>query len=286
MIRTILCPIDFTPVSERELELAVRLAHRFDAEIIVQHNVTRGAGLGVSWMHQKEHHAEDEARDGQAQERLSAIVARLDTMVNTKAGGVVTYGALDHCVQELARQTSADLIVIGTHDRASADHPSETERLITSAPCPVLTTHDDAPERWLPDVGAATAKDPIHTLVPMDFSAHSVAALRYALDLLDALPLEITALHVARSEEHDQEWVEAELAKAVPAERTSSVRIEVRRGAPVDRILLEESMLEAHLAIMGAHAKGFVERLLARGASTAREVLHRSSCPVWFVPAG
>jgi len=56
--------------------------------------------------------------------------------------------------------------------------------------------------------------------------------------------------------------------------------------AAAEEILLEESLLEAQLAIMGAHPKGFVERLITRGASTAREVLHRSSCPVWFVPAG
>ena len=36
--------------------------------------------------------------------------------------------------------------------------------------------------------------------------------------------------------------------------------------------------------LMGEHARTFFRRHFTR--DTAREVLHRASCPVWFVPPG
>ena len=35
-------------------------------------------------------------------------------------------------------------------------------------------------------------------------------------------------------------------------------------------------------AVMGEHARDFVHRFFTH--DTAREVLHRAPCPVWFVP--
>jgi universal stress protein A len=281
-IRTVLCPVDFTPISERELDLAERLAKRFDAALVLQHNLAIGAGLGVSWMYEKEHYVENRAREVEVRQRLATMLGRLPEDVRRRARAAITYGALDHCVQNLAEQAAADLIVIGTHGRSGPDRPSETDRLVTHAPCPVLTTYDDAPEEWLPALGAEAR---INAVVPIDFSTHAMQALRYALDLREELPLDLTAFYVVEREDRGADWAEEQLAKAIPVDCRRSIKLETTQGGPVEEILLEEILLGAHLLFMGAHVKGFVERLLSRGVSTAREVLHRSFCPVWFVPA-
>jgi len=281
-IRTILCPVDFTAVSEHELTLATQLAERFDAAVVVQHNLATGAGLGVSWMHEKEHHAEDDAKEVAVRAQLTDVLARLPAPLRARTRATITYGALDHCVQNLAEQAGADLIVIGTHGRGSAEHVSETERLLTHAPCPVLTTHDDAPHEWLPALEETDAR--VHTLVPVDFSEHSRSTLHYALDLTQFLPLDVTALYVTQNGDVGADWAEQQLADAVGGRR-ASVKLELAHGDPADEILVEERLLDAHLVVMGTHVKGLFERVASRGRSTAREVLHRSPCPVWFVPA-
>lgn len=281
-IRRILCPVDFSTVSDRELELATNLADRCQAELVLQHNLAAGAALGVSWMHEQEHHSSAAAQERDARKKLSAILGRIPKGVRERSRGALTYGALHHCVENLAKQADADLVVIGTHGRAGADHPSETERLITHAPCPVLTTRDDAPHEWLPGLGATAT---IPTIVPVDFSAHSLAALRYALELRDQLPLELTVLYVADRDEYGVSWAESQLSRDLPSDARTKFHLEVRKGGAVEQILAEESVQRARLVLMGAHAQGLFERLIFKGPPTSREVLHRSACPVWFVPA-
>jgi nucleotide-binding universal stress UspA family protein len=185
----------------------------------------------------------------------------------------------------VAEHVGADLIVIGTHGRSHPDHPSETERLITHAACPVLTTHDGAPDEWLPRLAG---DERVRTVVPVDFSDHSVRALHYALDLAERLPLQVVALHVTRRADHAGAWAEEQLAKSVPAGKRAAVTLEVKRlteGGPARDIVDEERRLGARLLVMGAHTRGFLEHLFAARRATASQVLHACPCPVWFVPA-
>jgi universal stress protein A len=284
-IRTILCPVDFTDVSRRELALAADLAGRFAADLVLQHNLSVGAGLGVMWLHDQEHRAEDVAREKQARAQLAALLDGLPEPVRGQARAAITYGSLDHCVQHMAERADADLIVIGTHGCSHPNHPSETERLITRAACPVLTTHDGTPDEWLPKLAG---DERVRTVVPVDFSDHSVRALHYALDLADHLPLQIIALHVTGRADHFGAWAEEQLSKSVPAAKRASVTLEVTRlteaGTARD-IADEERRLSARLLVMGAHTRGFLEALLAGRRAIAGQILHASPCPVWFVPA-
>lgn len=188
-------------------------------------------------------------------------------------------------VTHLAQHVSADLIVIGTHGRPHADHPSETERLLTHAPCPLLTTHDAAPDGWLPSL---TGDQRIRALVPVDFSDHSNRALNYVIGLAGYLPLQVIALHVSVRADHNVAWARQQLAVSVPAENRDAVTMEVKRGTDAGAardIADEEWRMGAGLLFMGAHARGVFESVLAMRRATARQILHTSPCPVWFIPA-
>lgn len=283
-IQRILCPVDFTEVSQRELELATRLAARFGAELLLQHNLPAGSALGVEWMHAQEHHENAAKQEKEAREQMTALMGSLPADVRARTRAALTYGSLHHCVENMANEAGVDLIVIGTHGRAAADHKSETERLITHAPCPVLTTHDNAPHESLL-TGDPDREGRIRTLVPVDFSAHSLIALRYALDLQEPLGLEITVLYVPQRDDYGAGWAEAKLAEALPADSRTKYRLELKHGKAVEQILDEEIELHAGLVVMGSHAAGLIERLIFAGPPTSKEILHRSLCPVWFVPA-
>jgi nucleotide-binding universal stress UspA family protein len=281
MIQTILCPVDFSPVSERELRLASQLCRRFGSKLVVQHclSAVPPVGLGVSWMHAGEHLAEDKARVDETRERIRALLSRIPAGVKTEAK--FTYGSVDRTLLDLAAMLPADLIVIGTHGRSSVEHRSATERVIFDAPCPVLTTRDHSPDVAFPELDAGGLAT-IETLVPVDFSAHSQRALEYAYALSAELPLKLNVLHVDPAGGEDQGRSLDRLQTAVPADLRDRVVIETRRGRAVDEILRHESKLSIRLILMGTHHKAAIKRLFS--GSTAREVLHFGSCPVWFVP--
>jgi len=283
-IRTILCPVDFTPMSERELGLAGQLAERFGAGIVLHHNVASSAALGANWMYQKEHYAEDQAREAQVREALSGLLAKLPAAVGERSRAAITYGALDQSVQGVAAEIAADLIVIGTHGRTGPAQPRETERLIRHAPCPVLATHDDASDSWLPDLAGMNGEARVSTVVPVDFSPRSVRTLRYALALSAQLPLALTVFHVLEGGLRDDVWAEAQLAEILTPQERAAVAFDVRHGRAADQILFEEEFLDTRLLIMGTHAKNFITRVLSLGRSTASDVLQLSPCPVWYVP--
>jgi universal stress protein A len=281
MIQTILCPVDFSPVSERELRLASQLCERFGAKLVVQHclSAVPPVGLGVSWMHAEEHLAEDKARVDETRERMRDVLSRIPAGIRAEAK--FTYGPVGRTLLGLAGILPADLIVIGTHGRSSAEHRSATEQVIFDALCPVLTTRDHSPDVAFPELdggGLAT----IETLVPVDFSAHSQRALEYAYGLSAVLPLKLHVLHVHPPGGEDQGTSLERLRAAIPADLRDRVVIEAHRGRAVDEILRQESNLSIRLVIMGTHHKAAIKRLFS--GSTAREVLHLGSCPVWFVP--
>lgn len=280
LLNTILCPVDFTPVSQLELQLAVALASRFDAELVIQHNLAFGAGLGVSWMHEQERYQEDRAREAEVRANLSAMLAALPADVRVRSRGAITYGALHHDVEQLTRAVDADLIVVGTHGR-HGERASESLRLVTRGPCPVLTIRDGAPHDWMPALDSA---ETIVTIVPIDLSDHSIRALRYAAQLQQTLPLDLLAMYVTERGDRGPEWVREQVRAAVPDIGPEHIDFEVVHGRTPEQILLEERFSAAGLVVMSAHVRGLFERITSGRRSTAAEVMRSSLCPVWFVP--
>ena len=56
-IKTVLCPVDFSPASEVELNLATQLCERFGARMILQHNIddVPPVYLANAWMYSETH---------------------------------------------------------------------------------------------------------------------------------------------------------------------------------------------------------------------------------------
>lgn len=283
MIRTVLCPVDFSSISKRELRLASQLCERFAARLVLQHGIAGEIPplLGVSWMHAEEHRAEEETAAAESRERLRELLATIPRAVN--AEGMLTRGPLDRTVLKLAAVLPADLIVLGTHGRSGVEHRSLADRVILDAPCPVLATRDESPDEAFPRVAGGDL-DTIRTLVAVDFSAHSRRALDYAIALLKWLPLQLHLVHVDPGGTEDEGEALERLRGQLPAELRDRIEIELRRGNISREILRGKTDFQARLIVMGTHHKALLTRLL--DGSTARNLLHLSFCPVWFVPEG
>jgi universal stress protein A len=133
--RKILLPVDFSPCSEAALSYALRLGDIFGSDIDVLHvweplaptseGDLRDMGLFV---------ATDEGL------RLRELLLSLDQARPGRMRAVLEAGDPFRTIVAIA--TGYDLIVMGTHGRSGVRQllsPSVAERVVRSAPCPVLT---------------------------------------------------------------------------------------------------------------------------------------------------
>ena len=188
---------------------------------------------------------------------------------------------MDLGLAALARSLPADLLVMGSHGGGNVEHQSLTERLLDTAPCPVLTLGEASTSDAFLDAADAP---PCPVLVPLDLTPHSRRTAAHALELVEQAPLALHFLHVeARPFEPSYVGDCSRLEALVPEDRRGQVSFHIRSGNRVDEILAAARELDARLILMGCHGKGALERLLT--GATAREILHRAACPVWFEPA-
>jgi nucleotide-binding universal stress UspA family protein len=123
--------------------------------------------------------------------------------------------------------------------------------------------------------------------------------LDYAFALARRLPITLQLLHMEysagwrdlhvmafrRQDERERQLVDCKdrLLGTIPADLRERVRVHLRGGAVTEGILRSIQELQADLVVMGSHPKGFWKKAIT--GSTACEILRRSPCPVWFVPA-
>lgn len=123
-IRTILCPVNFTPVAQQALESACGLAGAFDAQLMVVNVVEK-----------------DEIATSSVESQFSRWV---DPLVRrqTRYEQIVLTGDAAERVLEVADQVRADLIVVGAQHKFFSDATvvgATTERITRFARQPVLT---------------------------------------------------------------------------------------------------------------------------------------------------
>jgi nucleotide-binding universal stress UspA family protein len=280
-IATILCPVeaDLSPVSETAIHSAVEICKRFGSRLMLEHNIdpTPPPSLGVGWMWSQEREAQEEERVTHARAHFRSIFTTLPGSV--AAEGRLTRGPIVPAVLQLAREAAADLIVMGSHGPTTAEHESLTEQIVVQSPCAVMTTRADA--LYLGDGG--------QIVVAIDFSAASEGALRYAFALAEKVPASLVLLHVESAFEEDSligggptaREAEAALRATIPRELVERTEIVFGHEEPASAVLGLAGSRDARAILLGLHPRGvFRKHLSAR----ARQVLHESNCPVWFVP--
>jgi universal stress protein A len=145
-IRQILAPTDLSELSQQGVKIAQELAEVFGAQLLLLHVVepppypVEGivpSHLAATLLSDLERQASDELVKifPAAQESKVTITRR------------VVIGIPYRKIVEVAEEEKADLIVITTHGRTGLSHlvmGSVTEKVIRTAPCPVLTMRPTA----------------------------------------------------------------------------------------------------------------------------------------------
>ena len=161
-LKHVLVATDFGEASDAALAYGRELARSFGARLDVLHVVenvlTRGFGAEgyVASYPELQQEVEDAAR-----RQLDTIVTDDDRRRLNATAVLVTSNSPALTITTYAQEHDVDLIIMGTHGRGAFAHllmGSVAERVVRTAPCPVLTVRHPEHDFVLPDAMAAVAK--------------------------------------------------------------------------------------------------------------------------------
>lgn len=155
LLKKVLVATDFGPASESALRYAQALARGFGAELHVLHvveNLLTRAIDGYGYAAISPEVQEDVERAGRKQ--TEALLSDEDRLELRAKPSIVTSNSAATAIADYARDNGIDLIVMGTHGRAAIAHlfmGSVAERVVRTAPCPVLTVRSPEHDFVVPD---------------------------------------------------------------------------------------------------------------------------------------
>jgi nucleotide-binding universal stress UspA family protein len=287
-VRCIAAAVDFSPASDRAVEWAAAVAARRGAELCLVHAVpfyvTTELPLAVA--------------DVTGDELLVAARARLAESARALQGrvrSVTTEAALGPTVPvilDAVKRRRPELLVVGTRGLQGWRHVllgSTAERLLGTAPCPVLAIHEGDPP---------PPERPFRVLAASDGSEDAGRAIRHAARLFDLAPGAVLlhgfqpppVFYPGIDDQSTYDVVAAARASVMErlAEEASTLRREgidvrpmLREGYPPDEIVGAAGTLPADLLVLGSRGQGGIKHLLL--GSTAERVVQRAHTPVLVV---
>ena len=161
-LKNILVPTDFGEAAEAALGYGRELARSFGAKLTVLHvadNVLAGS-VGIEGYVGAYPDFQRTIEEG-AKRQLDATVTDEDRRELNAAAVLRTSNSPALTIVTYARDAGIDLIVMGTHGRGAMAHllmGSVAERVVRTAPCPVLTVKHPEHEFVLPDALVEVAR--------------------------------------------------------------------------------------------------------------------------------
>lgn len=285
LIKRVLFATDFSTCAHHAEEYVASLSTVYGAPVEVIHVLELYPGMYPAVQDHRE-----------TDERLDDVVHRLQRKTIPVTGHqMIGIPSVQIC--QAAMERDADLIVLGTHGRTGLEHillGSTAERVLTMAPCPVLTVREpEGPEGR--HTGVPIKFEQI--TVPIDFSDSSMDALEYGIQMAKDMGASLTLLHVLepafygddltlghtpeQGRVHQQ--IDSQLRAYVTTIQSAGVlaRQMIRGGGPADSILEFARASSCDLIVMGTHGRRGISRVLK--GSVAESVLRRASCPVFAV---
>lgn len=161
LLKTILVATDFSEPSDAALAYGRELARNFGAQLVVLHVagniVAFGGGDGMVVVDPE---LQSQIEAGARQQLDSLLFAEDRDQLHAKAVLLIS-NVPSQTIVDYAKEANVDLIVIGTHGRGAVAHllmGSVAERVVRTAPCPVLTVRHPEHEFVLPDALVAVTR--------------------------------------------------------------------------------------------------------------------------------
>jgi nucleotide-binding universal stress UspA family protein len=296
-IAKILVPLDFSPASVEALDYAVSMAKQFHAAIHLLHVYPPDEASAPGAGHLLFESAEAMERLNEELTGIHRKHAPTFRPENCHIRGGRPYQE----IVQLAREIDADLIALSTRGHSGLKHlllGSTAERVVRSAPCPVLVARKRKQRSK-----ASREEFAIRTvLVPTDFSQCSLAGTEYAAFLarklnatlrlfhamypytnyvfVDRAGVRLSGLAEAMEETARQEM---DALKKMDFLRGLPVQTEILPGAAVDEICAAAGDPEVDLIITSTHGRTGLKHALI--GSVAEHVVRYAEAPALVVPS-
>jgi nucleotide-binding universal stress UspA family protein/mono/diheme cytochrome c family protein len=187
-IKRILVPLDFSAASRRALDYAAGVARKFEASLHLVHVCETPSMMTASMDAYAIAYADWNQRLGEEAERELVKTSRsLKGIVVTTE---VLFGRAAPAIIEAAETNAADLIVMGTHGHGAVMHVlmgNVAERVVRTAPCPVLTVREPR-EREVMTRHASKLAVGLAALFVMLLVAPAIAAAQAPVTMKQSVP--------------------------------------------------------------------------------------------------
>ena len=280
-LTNILFATDFEASASRALPFAVALAKRYGAKLHAVHVVPPEAYALASPKSVDRVLAEAGDFAGYT---LNQLLVPLRSH-GLSCDALLGEGDVAVKIEEFAKKSAADLLVVGTSSRAGLGKMflgSVAEELIRDSPYPVLTVG--------PHVTTLASSGVQCIICATDFSPVSTRAVEFAVLLAEEYQAHLTLFHVLEgrlptSLQFAIEFTERRLRQTVPAEIELPFKPElvVDTGAVADHIVNLATDLSADIVVMGAHGAGAFAKTASRLGSIVHRVVAFAPCPVLTV---
>jgi nucleotide-binding universal stress UspA family protein len=142
-LKKILVPTDFSETSKKAVQYALRFAEQFGCEIALLYVVEPATPMIGAPLAVEPFTEEDEF--SMAEKDLAALAAESHTSAAHSVSSFVRVGHAPNEITKAAKDLDVDLIIIATHGYTSWKHlciGSTAERVVRTAPCPVLVVRE------------------------------------------------------------------------------------------------------------------------------------------------
>lgn len=140
-LKRILVPTDFSDGARHALRYGCSFAREYEAELLLLHVVESVAAPYASDLFPVPMAEVFQELSAYARGELDKLAEQARAK-GLKVRALVVQGKPSHEIMRVAREETADMIVLGTHGKGVLDQAifgSTTERVVRKAPCPVLT---------------------------------------------------------------------------------------------------------------------------------------------------
>jgi universal stress protein A len=141
--RRVLAATDLTPASTSAVKKAIELAAENGAELILAHAYQPPNVVLEGYVPPATYDSWDESIRSEARKKLLPHLDEAEK-AGVRVRVLILTGAPEEAIIGAARDCGADLLVMGTHGRTGVPRfflGSVASRVISRAPCPVMTVH-------------------------------------------------------------------------------------------------------------------------------------------------
>ena len=287
--KRILCPLDFSELSDLALKYAAVSAREYDATLYVLHAET--FELPRYFSRSKSDQLIQELTTAKSSLRHH-LAEHVQKILGIHANGLdLEFEALEThpvgAIMNVTKQAAIDLIVMGTHGYGGLKRlrlGSVAENTVANATVPVFTVRQKT-HLFIDVLHADSIPVLENILCPSNISETAVTALRHAAALAERFGAVLTVLHIRETDKDadiskDEEKLCAWIADTVKVQ--CDVKPMVLSGHAAEEIISHAKENQNDLIVLGARHQQFLEATFF--GRTTELVVRHAPCPVLITP--